>query len=73
MFPQEKPEIEGLDYHGTCRTALDVGGDYYDFLEFEDGKFGIAIGDISGKGIGASLMMASLQASLRGQVNAFQR
>ncbi|MEZ5345394.1 MAG: SpoIIE family protein phosphatase [Pyrinomonadaceae bacterium] len=67
LFPQEKPEIEGLDYHGTCRTALDVGGDYYDFLELEDGKFGIAIGDISGKGIGASLMMASLQASLRGQ------
>lgn len=67
LFPQEKPEIEGLDYHGECRTALDVGGDYYDFLEFDDGKFGIAIGDISGKGIGASLMMASLQASLRGQ------
>lgn len=67
LFPQEKPEIEGLDFHGTCRTALDVGGDYYDFLEFDDGKFGIAIGDISGKGIGASLMMASLQASLRGQ------
>jgi sigma-B regulation protein RsbU (phosphoserine phosphatase) len=67
LFPQEKPEIEGLDYHGECRTALDVGGDYYDFLEFDDGRFGIAIGDISGKGIGASLMMASLQASLRGQ------
>ena len=67
LFPQELPEIEGLDYHGECRTALDVGGDYYDFLELEDGKFGIAIGDISGKGIGASLMMASLQASLRGQ------
>lgn len=67
LFPQELPPIEGLDYYGACRSALDVGGDYYDFLEFDDGKFGIAIGDISGKGIGASLMMASLQASLRGQ------
>lgn len=67
LFPQELPEIEGLDYYGACRPALGVGGDYYDFLELPDNKFGIAIGDVSGKGIGASLMMASLQASLRGQ------
>lgn len=67
LFPQELPPIEGLDYYGACRPALGVGGDYYDFLELPDGKFGIAIGDVSGKGIGASLMMASLQASLRGQ------
>ena len=67
LFPQELPKIEGLDYFGACRSALDVGGDYYDFIKFADGKFGIAIGDISGKGIGASLVMASLQASLRGQ------
>ena len=67
LFPQELPRVEGLDYFGACRPALGVGGDYYDFLELADGKFGIAIGDISGKGIGASLMMASLQASLRGQ------
>lgn len=67
LFPQELPAIEGLDYYGACRPALGVGGDYYDFLELPDNKFGIAIGDVSGKGIGASLMMASLQASLRGQ------
>lgn len=67
LFPQELPAIEGLDYFGACRPALGVGGDYYDFLELPEGKFGIAIGDVSGKGIGASLMMASLQASLRGQ------
>ncbi|MGD9563398.1 MAG: SpoIIE family protein phosphatase [Pyrinomonadaceae bacterium] len=67
LFPQELPKVEGLDYYGACRPALGVGGDYYDFLELPDGKFGIAIGDVSGKGIGASLMMASLQASLRGQ------
>jgi sigma-B regulation protein RsbU (phosphoserine phosphatase) len=67
LFPQDLPHIEGLDYFGACRPALGVGGDYYDFLELPNDKFGIAIGDISGKGIGASLMMASLQASLRGQ------
>ena len=67
LFPQELPPTEGLDYIGACRPALGVGGDYYDFLELPEGKFGIAIGDVSGKGIGASLMMASLQASLRGQ------
>jgi sigma-B regulation protein RsbU (phosphoserine phosphatase) len=72
LFPQELPSVEGLDYYGACRPALGVGGDYYDFLELPEGKFGIAIGDISGKGIGASLMMASLQASLRGQTIHFK-
>ena len=67
LFPQDLPPVAGLDYYGACRPALGVGGDYYDFLELPAGKFGFAIGDISGKGIGASLMMASLQASLRGQ------
>ena len=67
LFPQELPKIDGLEYFGACRPALGVGGDYYDFLELPGGKFGIAIGDVSGKGIGAALMMASLQASLRGQ------
>jgi sigma-B regulation protein RsbU (phosphoserine phosphatase) len=67
LFPQEFPNVKGLEYYGHCRPALGVGGDYYDFLELPDGKFGFAIGDVSGKGIGAALMMASLQASLRGQ------
>jgi len=67
LFPQDLPAVEGLEYYGACRPALGVGGDYYDFIELEGGKFGIAIGDVSGKGIGASLMMASLQATLRGQ------
>jgi len=67
LFPQDLPPVAGLDYYGACRPALGVGGDYYDFIELPEGRFGIAIGDVSGKGIGASLMMASLQASLRGQ------
>lgn len=67
LFPQELPAVMGLDYSGACRPALGVGGDYYDFLLLPNGKFGVAIGDVSGKGISAALLMASLQASLRGQ------
>ena len=67
LFPQTHPAVPGLDYAGRCRPALGVGGDYYDFLELPKGQFGLAIGDVSGKGIPAALLMASLQASLRGQ------
>ncbi len=70
LFPQSYPPVPGLEYHGTCRPAQEVGGDYYDFLELPNQKLGIAIGDVSGKGIPASLLMASLQASLRGQIMA---
>jgi len=69
LFPQRLPPVPGLDYCGRCRPAREVGGDYYDFLELPDGKLGIAIGDVSGKGIGAALLMASLEASLRGQAS----
>jgi sigma-B regulation protein RsbU (phosphoserine phosphatase) len=65
LFPQRLPEIASLDYFGRCRTALGVGGDYYDFLALPEGKLGVALGDVSGKGIAAALTMASLQASLR--------
>jgi sigma-B regulation protein RsbU (phosphoserine phosphatase) len=67
LFPQKLPAIQGLDYAGYCRPALGVGGDYYDFLALPEGHLGVAIGDVSGKGIAAALMMASLQASLRGE------
>ena len=65
LFPQRLPTVLGLDYCGQCRPAREVGGDYFDFLELPEGKFGIAVGDVSGKGVGAALMMASLEASLR--------
>jgi sigma-B regulation protein RsbU (phosphoserine phosphatase) len=70
LFPQKFPPIPGLDCAGYCRPARGVGGDYYDFLQLADGRLGIAIGDVSGKGIAAALLMASLQASLRGQTMA---
>jgi sigma-B regulation protein RsbU (phosphoserine phosphatase) len=67
LFPQRLPVVTGLDYFGKCRAALGVGGDYYDFLALPGGKLGIALGDVSGKGIAAALMMASLEASLRAE------
>ncbi|MBI2689985.1 MAG: SpoIIE family protein phosphatase [Acidobacteria bacterium] len=67
LFPQNLPEIAGLDYWGYCRPARGVGGDSYDFLPLESGLFAISIGDVSGKGVPASLLMASMQSALRGQ------
>lgn len=69
LFPQSLPAVAGLDYYGMCRPALGVGGDYYDFLSLAGGKLGVAVGDVSGKGIAAALLMASLQASLRSQAS----
>jgi sigma-B regulation protein RsbU (phosphoserine phosphatase) len=66
LFPQEMPRIEGATIAGHCRPALGVGGDYYDVFLLEDGRVGLAIGDVSGKGIAAALLMAGLRASLRG-------
>ena len=66
LFPQRHPAVKGLEIAGACRPALAVGGDYYDFV-VSGGRLGIAIGDISGKGIPASLLMATLRAYLRSQ------
>jgi len=67
LFPQSMPVVPALEYAGHCRPARGVGGDYYDFLALSDGRLGLAIGDVSGKGVPAALLMASLQASVRGQ------
>jgi serine phosphatase RsbU (regulator of sigma subunit)/predicted enzyme related to lactoylglutathione lyase len=67
LFPQTQPSIRTLDYAGICIQARQVGGDYYDFLNLGGDRFGLVIGDISGKGIAAALLMANLQANLRGQ------
>ncbi len=67
LFPQRWPSAPGLDCAAYCRPARGVGGDYYDFLQIAGGRIGIAVGDVAGKGIAAALLMASLQASLRGQ------
>lgn len=65
LFPQRLPSLRTLDYAGICIQAHHVGGDYYDFLTLGRERVGLVIGDISGKGIAAALLMASLQANLR--------
>ena len=67
LFPQTLPELKTLEYAGICIQAREVGGDYYDFLNLGQERLGIVIGDTSGKGIGAALLMANLQANLRSQ------
>ena len=66
LFPQQMPLLPGATVAGHCRPAQGVGGDYYDVFDLPDGRTGLAIGDVSGKGISAALLMASLRASLRG-------
>ncbi len=57
--PQQYPAIPGFDYAGGCRPALGVGGDYCDFTPVANGGLSIAIGDVSGKGIPAALLMTN--------------
>lgn len=73
LFPQTLPIVPELDFTGFCKAARGVGGDYYDFLKLGDGLLGIALGDISGKGISAALLMAGLQALLRSNAPAHQK
>ena len=67
LFPQSRPPLKTLDYAGLCVQARQVGGDYYDFINLGRERLGIIIGDISGKGIAAALLMANFQANLRSQ------
>lgn len=67
FFPPSTLSIPSLSCEAFYQPAHDIGGDYYDFLSLQGERWGIAIGDVSGKGIGAALIMASLQGSLRSQ------
>jgi len=67
LFPQIHPETKTLEYAGVCLQARQVGGDYFDFLDLGQNRLGLVIGDVSGKGIAAALLMANLQANLRSQ------
>ncbi len=67
LLPQRTPAVASLDYAARCVQARQVGGDFYDFLKLGGSELGIVLADISGKGMSAALLMASLQANLRGQ------
>ncbi|MFA9404061.1 MAG: PP2C family protein-serine/threonine phosphatase, partial [Anaerolineales bacterium] len=65
LLPQAIPKMPGLEIAAYSRPAQLLGGDYFDFTEFKDGKYGLAIADVAGHGVSASLHMASIQAMLR--------
>jgi len=65
LLPQEVPNIPGLEIAAFSRPAQIVGGDYFDFVDFSNGLHGLAIADVAGHGVSASLHMASIQALLR--------
>lgn len=67
LLPKEVPKIEGYDISGVTLPAQTVGGDYFDFIQLDEKRWAFAVGDVSGKGLPASLLMANLQATLRGQ------
>jgi sigma-B regulation protein RsbU (phosphoserine phosphatase) len=65
LFPRQVSELESLEVHGFCRPARTVSGDYYDFVTASSHKLILAVGDISGKGISAALLMATIHSAVR--------
>jgi sigma-B regulation protein RsbU (phosphoserine phosphatase) len=65
LLPKESPKLPGYEIAGRAIPAQTVGGDYFDFVPIDDDRLAICLGDVSGKGLPASLLMASLQATLR--------
>ena len=67
LLPKESPSLPGYDIAGATFPARTIGGDYFDFIPLDETKIAICLGDVSGKGLTAALLMANLQASLRNQ------
>lgn len=67
LFPSRVPDLLNLEAAAECRAARGVAGDYYDYVEVAPGLVAFALGDVSGKGMSASLVMSNLQAALRAQ------
>ena len=65
MLPEKAPDVPGADLAGFNMACRTVGGDYYDFFTYPDGRVALALGDVSGKGMPASLMMMALQARVQ--------
>jgi sigma-B regulation protein RsbU (phosphoserine phosphatase) len=65
LFPRQISQLASLEVHGFCRPARTVSGDYYDFLKLDSDRLLLAVGDISGKGISAALLMATIHSAVR--------
>jgi sigma-B regulation protein RsbU (phosphoserine phosphatase) len=66
LLPKTVPEVQGYQIAGASEPAQLVGGDYFDFINTDDGRLAITLGDVSGKGLPAALLMSNLQATIRG-------
>ncbi len=67
LFPRNVPQLSTISITAECRAARGVAGDYYDYIEVTPGLVALALGDVAGKGVSASLVMSNLQAALRAQ------
>jgi sigma-B regulation protein RsbU (phosphoserine phosphatase) len=65
LLPKQAPMLEGFSLAGWNRPARQVGGDYYDFLHLADGRLGLTVGDVSGKGVAAALLVSTLHSAVR--------
>ena len=68
FLPDRPPELPGYEFFDYYEAALEVGGDYFDYVELSDGRVAVMLGDVAGKGVPAALLMAKLSASARAQV-----
>jgi serine phosphatase RsbU (regulator of sigma subunit) len=69
VLPYSLPRIQGLDYYGDSRPADEVGTDFFDFISYGSGKLALSVGDVSGRGLAAAILMSGLQSLLRGLSN----
>ncbi len=65
LLPSASPQIDGYDLFGSNHSCYEIGGDYFDFIPLDNGRWALVLADVAGKGVGAALLMAVLQASLR--------
>jgi len=65
LFPNWKPDVPGFEINGLCLPCREVGGDWFDYILLNDGKLGLVLADVSGKGMAAALLMASTRSILR--------
>lgn len=72
FLPQSQPDIPWLDVASNCTPAYEVGGDYFDFLPLDDDRFGVVVGDVSGKGVSAAFYMTLMKGILKSQTRHVQ-
>ncbi len=68
LLPDNPPHVPGYDIAGVCLSSLEIGGDYFDYVPFSDGRLGLVVADVSGKGVPAALIMATFRAALRTEI-----